>query len=93
MKTFNAKFAIWAFAFVTLFDAVLFVLSHFLPVSLISVPWWSVNFASLPLISPFMDRLQPGTWSMAILVVGAWLLSGAFWSLAAGLLFRRRYAA
>jgi hypothetical protein len=40
-----------------------------------------------------MDMLRPGSWSMVGLVIGAWLMSVAFWSLAAGFLFRRKYAA
>ena len=93
MKTYNAKLGIRALVFVTAFDALLLILAHWLPVSWISVPWWSVNFASLPLIYPFMDMLRPGSWSMVGLVIGAWLMSAAFWSLVAGFLFRRRYAA
>jgi hypothetical protein len=90
MNTYNAKLGMRALVFVTAFDAVLLVLSHWLPVNWISVPWWSVNFASLPLIYPFMDMLRPGSWSMVALVVGAWLMSSAFWSLIAGFAFGQR---
>ena len=93
MRTYNAKIGIRAAVFVTASDALLLILSHWFPVSWISVPWWSVNFASWPLIYPCMDMLRPGSWSMVGLVIGAWLMSAAFWSVAAGFVFRRRYAA
>ena len=87
MKTYNTKLAVLVFTIIAAVDVVVLALS--MPAWLT----WSINAPGLPLIYLFKDMLQPGSLSMGGLFIGSLLLSAILWSVVAGYVFRRRYAA
>jgi hypothetical protein len=93
MKTFNTKLAIQVFSAIASFDAIILVLDHVLPDRWFIIPWWSINFAGFPLVHYFVDALHPSPASIICLMIGVGLLSASLWSVVAGFVFRRRYAA
>jgi hypothetical protein len=105
MKKYNINLAIGVFCTIAVFNAALLILEQVFHhgsfgfdleqaiLSSFNTLWWSVNFVSYPLIHYFVDVFHPSKGSMIGMLISCGIFSALLWSAAAGLLFRRKYAA
>jgi hypothetical protein len=93
MITFNTKLAIRVFSLIAGFDTVILILDRLLPDRWFIIPWWTINFPGFPLVHYLVDILRPSPASIICLLAGVGLLSASLWSVAAGCVFRLKYAA
>jgi hypothetical protein len=93
MKTFNIKLGIIVFlTFVALYAACVFV-SHTAYCKWTAIPWSAINLPGTPIYLLFRGFFVAGSSGQSFTAIGSELFSALFWSVAAGFIFRRKYAA
>jgi hypothetical protein len=95
MKRFNRQIAVCIFLIIAAYDAFVLLAAAVLPTGVswrLSMPWWSVNFAGLPLFHLLAGHV-PQKWCVVCLLIGIGLVSALLWSAIAGYVFRRKRVA
>jgi hypothetical protein len=94
MKTYNTKLAVLVFTIIIALDVMMYSLWHVGSGGWLVLPWLAVNLPAFPLFH-WIDQLgQAGSSGAGFwLLVSSVIISASVWSVIAGFVFRKKYAA